>query len=124
MTVLNQMFVGVGQLGFSDEHYVDVNDHDHEESVVMQYTGLKDKNGVDIYESDIVRAYAGEFWMQQDKLDTSNAGSSAVLTVVWDEHQCTYRCQGAGSWIPSIRKDGRLLFEVIGNIYENAELLK
>lgn len=72
---------------------------------VMQYTGLKDKNGKEIYEGDIV------------KFENNYA-----MKVVYDieEFSCFM-----------VEDDERILFmnrnvsyEVIGNIYENPELLE
>lgn len=73
-------------------------------SKAMQYTGLKDKNGKEIYEGDIVRSY-NEF-----------GEAFAVLSVVeYDEQYAKYR----GVDIECLDYE-----EVIGNIYENPELLE
>jgi hypothetical protein len=67
---------------------------------IMQYTGLKDKNGKEIYEGDIVRLiYGPKFY----------------LYTVPDDCGCGLRWQ--------IDESGGEQ-EVIGNIYENPELLK
>jgi hypothetical protein len=64
---------------------------------LMQYTGLKDKNGVEIYEGDILKG-----------------GIYKVYNVKWDG-------EDAG-W--NIAAYGVSVFEVIGNIHENPELLE
>lgn len=69
-----------------------------------QYTGLKDKNGKEIYESDIL------LWFEEN------------ITVIWDDDfsgwATSWGCGTAG-----LRVGVAELCEVIGNIYENPELL-
>lgn len=73
---------------------------------LMQYTGLKDKNGVEIYGGDIVKTdYDTDLWL-----------------VVWNELNAGWwlRKKGLGALEWSMFKER----EVIGNIYENPELVK
>lgn len=85
--------------------------------VIMQYTGLKDKNGKEIYEGDIVRMYC-----QYDDVDPvtvqvkfTNGGFTVEASGWFYGGECDITTVG---WAI---QDGNQ-FEVIGNIYENHEL--
>lgn len=68
---------------------------------VMQYTGLKDINGTEIYEGDIL------LW------DEAEWGCINREVVAWDYDQFYTR-----------RNDWPRWCEVVGNIYENPELTR
>ena len=77
--------------------------------VIMQNTGLKDKNGKEIYEGDICLHESGNgYFKEKDKIKIVADIPSIYITVF-------------SSGIGEINED---TVEIIGNIYENPELLK
>ncbi len=90
---------------YSEEGFV-------QDPILMQYTGLKDKNGKEIYEGDILEG-------------SSNGliyGHGLKLVMEWDEDT-------AGYWLemrnPKFKEYAQAAtrMTIIGNIYENADLV-
>ncbi|MBM7108389.1 YopX family protein [Brevibacillus laterosporus] len=98
----------------ADGDVIGVNDDlDISESVIlMQYTGLHDKNGKEIYEGDIVTGKRDSHW---------HGGYDRVRgTAYFSDSHLAFRVDGSGGgWLHNVEK-----MEVIGNIYENPELLE
>ncbi|MCO4095729.1 hypothetical protein KFV08_07845 [Macrococcoides canis] len=81
---------------------------DVDEKYLMQSTGLKDKNGKEIYEGDII--YCRDLWLDGDRRKTHKQ------IVKYDSGMFS-----AG--YVSLRTNNSTS-EIIGNIYENPELLQ
>lgn len=75
--------------------------------IVEQYTGLKDINGKEIYEGDVVEGYnqKGEVWF-----------SRGLFNV--------YGFQNSSFDYPTMAFSEGVDFQIIGNIHENKELIK
>jgi len=84
----------------------------------MQYTGLKDKNGKEIYEGDIVKH-------QQQVFDEFGEHVSKVFYKAPSFMMENISGKLSGLWaLPEqYAIDNHQAFEIIGNIYENPDLL-
>lgn len=77
---------------------------------LMQYTGLKDKNGVEIYEGDIITTGSG----LNDKFKVEYKINSFIFSIAYYEYT---------RYLLYLERWQYSKLEVIGNIYENPELL-
>lgn len=92
---------------------------------VMQFTGLRDKNGKEIYEGDQIR-----YWEDQD-VEQDEEGNDYVpencvyeMVVEWNENNSGYffdEPMGFDYYPPLGSSD--VTIEVVGNIYEDSHLL-
>ncbi|EON3043344.1 YopX family protein [Enterococcus hirae] len=96
---------------FEDDFPLDMRD-----CVVMQSTGMKDKNGVEIFEGDVVAVENHPFQRKEDSGIGMEIEGNYV--VGWNQHDLTW-C--AGDLLLARLKP---YVKVIGNIYENSELLE
>lgn len=81
------------------------NNKDIRSMILMQYTGLKDKNGKEIYEGDILKEHGIVAWNDEGH-------RWSAIDLKWNDrkewHDLDYLTSP---------------FEIIGNIYENPELI-
>lgn len=84
-------------------------DKDGHKYTIEQYTGLTDKSGKEIYEGDIVK---------------NIEGINETAVCVWDESNAEFDFRRKdGNYTKDNVKSWLEMYEVIGNIHENPELI-
>lgn len=94
-------------------HIIDWNDENTAYAVdpatVGQYTGLKDKNGREIYEGDIIGGSNGSINGWEWPFNSE---------IKWNDEECGFNTPNWGYM------DSTHYYNVLGNIYDNPDLLK
>ena len=94
---------------------------DWDKAILMQYTGLKDKNGKEIYDGDILK-------ISEVGISSMDDPDPFTRIVKWDDSIGGFNRfridgkEGGSGW--SFTKGAMEKYhEVVGNIYENADLM-
>lgn len=77
-----------------------------------RFTGICDMTGRKIFEGDIIRHY--NYKGKPERFST--------YTVVWDEAECGFRGSESGEGKYLLRNGNK--YEIVGNVYDNPEILR
>jgi len=108
------------QIGFSHWNKEDI--------ILMQWTGLKDKAGKEIYEGDLLREPAKDKWEEENyscfEVFFHDGDANSDYNIGFT--MCRMHNHGSicGGYVPSFKPKQVSKMIICGNIYEHPELLK
>ena len=94
----------------------------YDDFVFMQSTGLRDKNANEIYIGDIVRGVRPNLDNETKRIETIGVAKDTHCEVVIEDNKGTY--DPFENYFAIVYQQGKAEIEVIGNIYENPELME
>ena len=97
-----------------DEYYWMETDWNFSDVEIMQYTGCRDKNGIEIYEGDVIKDKYDKIWLVQYYV-----GAFVITNKIPDSDGQT----STYSHFSNL-SNHHFYFEVIGNMWNNPELLE
>jgi uncharacterized phage protein (TIGR01671 family) len=95
---------------------------------IMQFTGLVDKNGVDIYEGDIIQRKGDDKIIVSENKNVKSPYEESGIVEFLDGCFVIKWIYGENSWFgeyphSNLAKSYAYCSEIIGNIYQNPELI-
>jgi len=94
---------------------------------VMQFTGLLDKNGKEIYEGDLLRTPAKDKWADINyscyEVFFHDGDRNSDYNIGYSMGRCHHHGAICGGYVPAFKPETVSKMIIIGSIYENPELL-
>lgn len=97
-----------------DWNVTGINFYEIDPNTICRCTGLKDKNGNLIWENDIVKHYN----------DDAHTEGYCTGTVLWDENYAGFYRTSNEYGLSKPRISSDCIYEVVGNVFDNPELLE
>lgn len=119
ISFVRKEIIGKFSDGFTSVPLKFEDDRNGEDVVLMQSTGLFDKKGVEIFEGDVISTYTDNLVIKRDNL----LGFYVEYAEV-DEKRNYFAETVDIEYLDLFAKDFGVAVEIIGNIYENPELLE
>lgn len=112
---------------YENEDKVIIYDCGEEEPALMQCTGLKDLKGTLIYEGDLLRELSTSKWSEENyscfEVFFHDGDANTDYNIGFSMNRMHNHGAVCGGWIPSFKPKQVSKMIIIGNIYQNPELL-